>query len=128
MAESLVIVEYVDEINPATFAVYSTTGEQQQKALKEAQEGFKTLEEALTGKKFFGGETIGFVDIATGWLPRWVRVIEEIVGVSIVNENNLPLINAWFDDFMELELVKGSLPSKDKLYAFNKARREKLLA
>ncbi|XP_010939723.1 glutathione transferase GST 23-like [Elaeis guineensis] len=157
LAESLVIVEYVDEvwkdgfpimpkdpyeraqarfwakfaedkISPATFAVYSTTGEQQQKALQEAQELFKTLEEALKGKKFFGGETIGFVDIAAGWLPCWVRIIEEIVSVSIVNENNLPLINAWFDDFMELELVKGSLPPKDKLYALNKARREKLLA
>ncbi|XP_038990139.1 glutathione transferase GST 23-like isoform X2 [Phoenix dactylifera] len=157
MPESLVIIEYVDEvwkdgypimpkdpheraqarfwakfvedkITPPTYAVFCTTGEQQQKALQEAQESFKTLEVALKDKKFFGGEKIGFVDIAAGWLPCWVRMIEEIVGISIVNENIHPLINAWFDNFLALELVKGSLPPKDKLYALNKARREQFLA
>ncbi|XP_008812228.1 glutathione transferase GST 23-like [Phoenix dactylifera] len=157
MAESLVIIEYVDEvwkdgypimpkdpyeraqarfwakfvedkINPAIYAVFCTTGEQQQKALQEAQESFMTLEVALKSKKFFGGEMIGFVDIVAGWLPYWLRIIEEIVGVSIVNENIQPLINEWFDNFLELDLVKGSLPPKDKIYAINKARREQLLA
>lgn len=108
--------------------MYSTVGEQQQKALEEARESYRTLEEALKGKKFFGGETIGFVDLVAGWLSCWVRVAEEVIGVNIVNENDLPLINAWFDNFMELELVKGSLPPKDKLYALNKARWEKLHA
>lgn len=33
---------------------------------EEARQKLKTLESAIAGKNFFGGETIGFVDIAAG--------------------------------------------------------------
>ncbi|CAI9772770.1 unnamed protein product [Fraxinus pennsylvanica] len=46
---------------------FSKVGEEQEKCVKEACEHLKTLESALEeGKRFFGGETIGFVDIAAG--------------------------------------------------------------
>ncbi|KAJ9673952.1 hypothetical protein PVL29_023479 [Vitis rotundifolia] len=41
------------------------------KAAKELRENLKTLESALEGKHFFGGETIGFLDIAVGWIGCW---------------------------------------------------------
>ncbi|XP_072980454.1 glutathione transferase GST 23-like [Typha angustifolia] len=157
LAESLVIVEYVDEAwkdgypimpkdpyeraqarfwakyaedkcLPAFFAVYFTTGEAQMKALQETKESFKSLEKALEGKKFFGGETIGYLDVVVGWFPFWVRIIEEIAGVDIVNGEDLPLMNAWFQRFLDVEVVKKSLPPKDKVYERNRARREKLLS
>ncbi|KAK7839014.1 glutathione transferase gst 23 [Quercus suber] len=45
---------------------YLWEGEEKEKAAKEARENLKTLESGLEGKHFFGGETLGFVDIAAG--------------------------------------------------------------
>ncbi|KAJ0984643.1 hypothetical protein J5N97_002999 [Dioscorea zingiberensis] len=155
LAESTVIIEYVDEAWPtgyrimpqdpfekaqarfwahfiddkclkAVFPVYTSTGEELNKAVKEAQETLKALEKALEGKKFFSGEAIGYLDIVAGWMPYLIRMTEELAGVTVVDAGTLPLLNAWFDDFLDVDVVKSSLPPKDKLYAFNRARREKL--
>ena len=113
---------------PAIFDVYSKTGDELQKAVQDAQETLKTLEQALKGKKFFGGETIGYLDIIVGWLPCLLRMVEDLAEVSVVNSESLPLINAWFDDFLDVEVVKENLPPKDKMYELNKARREQLVS
>ncbi|KAJ0984676.1 hypothetical protein J5N97_003032 [Dioscorea zingiberensis] len=110
------------------FNVSKNSGEELKKAVKEAQEVLKTLEKALEGKKFFGGETIGYLDIVAGWMPCWLRMFEEIVEVTVVDAKTLPLMNAWFDNFLKVEVVKRSLPPKDKLYAGNRARREQFLS
>ncbi|XP_020246989.1 glutathione transferase GST 23-like [Asparagus officinalis] len=117
-----------DECVPSVYKVYFKTGEELQKAVIEVQESLWTLEEALKGKKFFGGENIGYVDIIAGWIPYWLRMIEDLAGVSILSDENLPSINAWFNAFSDVEAVKEALPPKDKLYAFNRDRREKLIS
>ncbi|OVA15264.1 SAICAR synthetase [Macleaya cordata] len=154
LAESLVIIEYIDETwkeNPilpedpyekamarfwakfadekcvaSVFSVFSKVGEELDKAVKEARENLKTLEMGLKGK-FFGGETIGFVDIAAGWIPLWTRITEEVVGVELVDEESMPLISAWFRDVLDVEVLKERLPPRDKLLAHNKGFRELLL-
>ncbi|KAF2320286.1 hypothetical protein GH714_026714 [Hevea brasiliensis] len=52
-------------------------GKQQEEAIVSIIENFKYLEEELKGKKFFGGETIGLVDIALGWLAYHFNVVED---------------------------------------------------
>ncbi|KAH7655511.1 Glutathione transferase protein [Dioscorea alata] len=104
------------------------TGEEQKKAAKELQEALKTLEKALDGKKFFGGETLGYLDIIVGWIPYWFRMIEEVTGAIIVDDETLPLMNAWFDNFSAVEIVKNTLPPKDELYEFTRGRREEFLS
>ncbi|KAK9270860.1 hypothetical protein L1049_026446 [Liquidambar formosana] len=94
---------------------FSEVGEEQEKAAKEARENLKTLESGLEGKHFFGGETIGFVDIAAGWLGCWARVVEEIVGVKLIDEETMPLLNAWFQNFLQVPIIKESLPPREKL-------------
>ncbi|PKA64803.1 Glutathione transferase GST 23 [Apostasia shenzhenica] len=159
IAESLVIIEYIDEawsdgarrpifpqdpfdraqarfwakfaddrILPATFSVYSGTGEELRKAVEELQEALKTLEGALGGKKFFGGEEIGYLDIAVGWLAYWIPMIEELAGVTVVSRENFQAIHEWFERFLEEEAVKEKLPPKEKMYALNRARREQLIS
>ncbi|ONK74162.1 uncharacterized protein A4U43_C03F3400 [Asparagus officinalis] len=156
VAESSVIVEYIDEawgdgysIMPrdpferaqarfwakfvedkclqGCFEVFSKTGEEQLKAVKELQERLKTLEEYLEGKKFFGGETIGLVDIVAGWIPSWIPIIEEIVGIKIVDEEELPLIYAWMHDILELDLVKKTMPPLDEVKTHMRNIREDVL-
>ncbi|KAF8377335.1 hypothetical protein HHK36_030712 [Tetracentron sinense] len=157
LAESLVIIEYIDETwssenpilpqdpyeramarfwakfaedkcVPTTVGVFSKLGEEQEKCTKEARENLKTLETALKGRKFFGGETIGFVDIAVGWLGYWIRIVEEIVGINLLEEETMPLLSAWVQDFLDVALVKERLPPRDKLLQLNKGFREQMIA
>ncbi|MCL7039565.1 hypothetical protein MKW94_023109 [Papaver nudicaule] len=156
VAESLVIIEYIDETwkeNPilpedsqkratARFwakyaeekcgvsvynALCKVDKEEQEKAVKEARENLKTLEMGLMGK-FYGGEKIGFADLAAGWVPFWTRIIEEIIGVKLVDEENMPSLSVWFEDVLHDEILKEILPPWDKALAHNKAFREKLIS
>ncbi|XP_068637779.1 glutathione transferase GST 23-like [Aristolochia californica] len=154
IAESLVIIEYLDEVwknnpilpedpyeramarfwakyadekcFPAIFGAFAKTGEDQEKCIKEGQECLKVLEGALHGKKFFGGETIGLVDIAVGLYGYWIPLVEETVGIKIIEDSNLPLLTTWFQDFLALEVVKEILPPRENLISVLKALRTKL--
>ncbi|KAF2320256.1 hypothetical protein GH714_026457 [Hevea brasiliensis] len=110
ICESLVVLEYVDETwkqfpllpqDPyerakarfwAKFGddksirfVLLTEGKEQQEATLIALQNLKYLEEELRGKKFFGGENIGLVDLALGWLAYYLEIYEEYV-----EENRVP--------------------------------------
>ncbi|KAM0854853.1 hypothetical protein ACQ4PT_050170 [Festuca glaucescens] len=129
MAESDVIVEYIDECNAAIYPVFTTAiGEGQAKLVHEAQQCLKTLQKALEGKKFFGGDAVGYLDIIVGWYARWLPIIEELSGTSIVTDEELPLMKAWFDRILAVNVLKETLSPKDKLLPLNKVRREQLLS
>lgn len=113
---------------PAVFAACTTAGEEQVKALKEAQETLKPLEELLKGKRFFGGETIGYLDLVFGWMAVWVPMNEEIMGVTVVDESTMPLLHAWFQEFPNVPLVKERLPPREKLVPFLRAFRERMIS
>lgn len=106
----------------------SKVGEEQLKAVKEMQESLKTLEGHFGGKKFFGGETIGFVDIIAGRMPCWLGIIEEIIGIKIISEKELPLISAWIKDFLDHNLVKETMAPLEKVMAHIRAIRENVLS
>ncbi|KAL1334614.1 hypothetical protein AAHE18_11G189400 [Arachis hypogaea] len=113
LAESLLILDYIDETwkqnpllphspyeralvrfwskfvddkcMPTVVAAFSNVGEEQQKAAEEARENLKKLEVGLEGKRFFGGDNIGFADIAIGWLPYWIGIVEEVVAINLID-------------------------------------------
>ncbi|OIV96578.1 hypothetical protein TanjilG_28435 [Lupinus angustifolius] len=149
LAESLVILEYIDETwkqnpllpldpyekakarfwsrfvdekcVPAVMTTFSKGGVEQKKAAEEARENLKTLESGFEGKRYFGGEKIGFTDVATGWLGCWVRLVEEIVGINLIDTKSMAKLNAWFDDFLEHPIIKECMPPREKLLEHNKA-------
>ena len=80
-----------------------------------ATENLKFLEEEMKGKKFFGGERIGYVDLTLGWLANLVSIFEEIVGLKIVDEEKFPLLYSWMQDFAEAPIIRDNWPPRDKM-------------
>ncbi|KAK2969064.1 hypothetical protein RJ640_021103 [Escallonia rubra] len=106
-------------------STFSKLGEEQDKAAKVAREN---LESALEGKLFFGGEAIGFADIAIGWMGIWTRIVEEIIDVKLIDEATMPLVSTWFQDFPDAPIIKERVPPRDKLLKHNKGFHKMLTA
>lgn len=94
-------------------SAFTKKGEEKEKVAKEARENLKILESGLGGKQFFGGESIGFVDIAAGWIGLWARIVEEIAEVNLIDTETMPLLNAWFGRVLEFPTLKECLPPQD---------------
>ncbi|XP_048137892.1 glutathione S-transferase U8-like [Rhodamnia argentea] len=156
IAESQVILEYIDETwkdNPilprdpyeramarfwAKFfdeKCMSTlwkscmrSGPEREKAYEEACDLLSTLEGELKGKKFFGGDTVGFVDIVASFVGHWVGTIQEAVGDNVLNKDKFPVLCKWAEEFRNCPIIKESLPPRDMIVAFFKAQREMITA
>ncbi|KAF5201049.1 Glutathione s-transferase [Thalictrum thalictroides] len=93
-------------------------------ALEGVTSGLALLEEAFEklskGKGFFGGDTIGYLDIALGSCLGWLRVTEKLSGMSIIDETKLPNIYAWSERFCSDPAVKELMPDTEKLFEFAK--------
>ncbi|KAI8548349.1 hypothetical protein RHMOL_Rhmol07G0267100 [Rhododendron molle] len=113
---------------PALLATFTKQGEEQEKSAKEAQEILKTLESGLEGKPFFGGETIGFVDISAAWIEIWTKINEEITNIKLVDEKTMPLLCVWFQHVLENPIIKECLPPREKLVEHIKGFRSRSMA
>ncbi|OAY32123.1 probable glutathione S-transferase [Manihot esculenta] len=140
IAESLVILEYIDETwkhNPllpqdpheralarfwakfaddkcliGAFEAFWKQGEEKEKAIESAVESFAFLEKEIKGKKFFSGEQIGYLDIVMGWIPHWLNVMEEVGGMKLIDAENFPALHEWTQSFIEIPIIKQVLPPR----------------
>ncbi|KAH6798186.1 glutathione S-transferase TAU 8 [Perilla frutescens var. hirtella] len=145
IAESSVILEYIDEVwegpsifpndpfdramarfwvkfiddkcGPAAWRVCWSAGEEREKAKEEAIEGLKFLEEEIEGKKFFGGDSIGVVDIVANFFAHWFLILQELAGLEILSEEKFPNLWKWVNEYCNDNFLKENLPDKDKLTA-----------
>ncbi|CAN8270024.1 unnamed protein product [Cochlearia groenlandica] len=95
---------------------------EREKMVEEANEGLKTLEKELGDKRFFGGETIGFVDIAATFVAYWLGIVQEASGVTIMTAEKFPKLQVWSEDFVGNNVIKEALPPKQELVALFKAQ------
>ncbi|KAK4857556.1 hypothetical protein QYF36_002612 [Acer negundo] len=144
ICESLIIVEYIDEVwhdkstpllpsdpyqrSQARFwadytdkkissfgrNLWAGKGEEHEAAKKELIEYLKTMEGELGDKHFFGGERIGFVDVALVPITSWFYTYETLGNFSIGAE--CPKLIAWSKRCLEKESVAKSLPHPHKIY------------
>ncbi|KAI3444894.1 hypothetical protein Pfo_001559 [Paulownia fortunei] len=156
ICESLVILEYIDEIwkqhpllpqdpyekamarfwakfgdekqvLPSIWSVFISQGKEQEEATAQAAGNLQFLEEQLKGKKFFGGETIGYLDLAFGWMANLISILEEIVDMKLVDAEIFPLLSAWMSNFSDDRVIKEYWPPRDKMIEKFKAMREPYL-
>lgn len=123
-------IRFAEDKGPAMWIVFRTSGKEQEKGIKDSLEMLRAIEEhGLAGdKKFFGGEKIGLVDIAFGGIAHWLGVIEDILGVKLLEPNTFPRLHAWIKNFKKVPIIKENLPTHDEMLVYFKRGREKLLA
>ncbi|RDX92927.1 putative glutathione S-transferase [Mucuna pruriens] len=144
ISESLVIVEYIDEIwksNPilpsephqralarfwskfiddkivgaAWKAVFTVDEKEREKNVQETSEALPFLENEIKDKKFFGGEEIGLIDIAGVYIAFWVPMIQEIAGLELLTSAKFPKLYKWSQELVNHPVIKESLPPREPL-------------
>ncbi|XP_078162564.1 putative glutathione S-transferase [Carex rostrata] len=145
VCESLIIVEYIDDVwsdkapllpsDPyqraqarfwADFVdkkvydcgtrLWKLKGDEQEAAKKEMIEILQLLEAQLGDKKYFGGDTFGFIDVAFIPFTNWFYSYETCGNFSI--EEVAPKLVAWAKRCMERESVAKTLYDPKKVYEF----------
>ncbi|KAK6132556.1 hypothetical protein DH2020_033658 [Rehmannia glutinosa] len=145
ICESLIIVEYIDEVwkdkspllpydpyqraqarfwsdvidkkvSIAGKGIWSTKGEEQETTKKEMIDALKLFEGELGDKRYFGGDDFGFVDVALIPFYSWFHVYETFGNFSI--EENCPKLIEWAKRCMEKDSVSKSLADPNKVYEF----------
>ncbi|CAL5002686.1 unnamed protein product [Urochloa decumbens] len=102
-----------------------TDGEEQERLVRETREGLAILESQLDGKRFFGGDSIGFVDLATCTLAYWRELLEEGTGVRVMADGEYPALRRWAKEYTSDEAVRRLLPDRDRLVAYYAASKDK---
>uniref|UniRef100_A0A0E0JTM4 glutathione transferase n=1 Tax=Oryza punctata TaxID=4537 RepID=A0A0E0JTM4_ORYPU len=156
VCESLVVVEYVDEAFPGPpllpadpnlraaarfwarfiddkctkpfWLALWTDGEVQEGFATEIKENLKLLEGQLKGRRFFGGDDIGYLDLAASGYAYWLEVFEEVAGVSLVTADEYPELSRWAKEYASDDRVRACLPDRAKLLEHFTAMKEMFMA
>ncbi len=66
-------------------------------------------------KKFFGGETIDFLDLVVGYLPNWLKFKEELGAIKLLDAEKFPSFHEWAKKFVEIPIIKEKIPMPEDL-------------
>ena len=107
---------------------FTADGEEEKtEGIKQMLAAVHTLEGALKecskGKPFFGGDSVGYVDIALGGLLAFLQGTEELCGSKPFDIANTLLLLAWVERFTALDAAKVALPDVTKLVESAKTKR-----
>ncbi|KAJ1264622.1 hypothetical protein BS78_08G013700 [Paspalum vaginatum] len=117
-----------DKLSPPIWRWFTTAGREQEDAREAAVEQLLVLERELgDGRRFFGGEEVGFADLSLGPLAYVIPIYEEITGARLVAEETLPSLAAWMGRFLASPVVRDHLPPMDDLRRRYQAVREAFL-
>lgn len=112
----------------AARTAFFTEGEEKENAIKYLEDTVRVLDEELKGKKFFGGENIGFSDLALGWMAFWLPVSEEVASFEVLDSKKFPWFVSWTENFLQVPVIKENLPPRDKTVEFFQNYRQQRLA
>ncbi|CAN1282541.1 Probable glutathione S-transferase [Linum perenne] len=145
ISESLLIIEYIDEtwgndysilptdpydraiarfwakfvddkVLPTAFKAVVGKDKEREDALEEFSQQITFLEGELKGKEYFGGERIGFVDIAAFFILHWIDVMQE-PSLQLITEEKIPGLVKWMRKLLTVDAVKETLPPREKQIA-----------
>ena len=102
-----------------------TAGEAQARFARETKESLAVLDAQLEGRRFFGGDALGFVDLAACTLAHWLDVLEEVAGVRLAGDGEYPALRRWAKEYTADKTVRRFLPDRGELVAFFAANKER---
>ncbi|CAA7038090.1 unnamed protein product [Microthlaspi erraticum] len=110
------LAKFVDEqLAPVGFRSLVKAEKGIEVAIKEAQELIMFLEKEVTGKDFFGGEKIGFLDMVIGTMIPYCGVRAwEFMGIDMIPEEKFPELNRWIKNLNEVEIVRECVPPREE--------------
>nr|AHA46511.1 tau class glutathione S-transferase [Larix kaempferi] len=124
-----------DKLLPCIRGVFCGQGEALHKAAEELVTNIVLIEEALktsscfSGKPYFGGDEIGFLDIALGgFLASFLKALQKATDTVLIDPEIMPLLCAWIDRFCEYDTVKEVMPDPAKQLEILSAGRATYLA
>nr|CAD1835427.1 unnamed protein product [Ananas comosus var. bracteatus] len=136
ICESAIILQYIDEVWPEPGPRYFPrihmnwfpallkiikvkTEKEKAEALEQSFVGLSLLEEtykkSFEGKAFFGGDNVGYLDIIFGSFLGWVKAIEKISDIKLIDKAKFPLLAKWAERFASVATVKEHVPKTDEL-------------
>ncbi|CAN1846596.1 Glutathione S-transferase U8 [Linum perenne] len=100
---------------PTAFKAVVGKDKEREDALEEFSQQITFLEGELKGKEYFGGERIGFVDIAAFFILHWIDVMQP--SLQVVTEEKIPGLVKWMRNLLTVDAVKKTLPPREKQIA-----------
>ncbi|XP_076912601.1 glutathione S-transferase U16-like isoform X2 [Bidens hawaiensis] len=80
-------------------------------------EGSLMLEEAFVklskGKTFFGGDDIGYLDVALGSFIGWFKFNGSVFGLNVIDEARTPRLTEWVKCMWSHEVARSIIPSHE---------------
>ncbi|KAF7124959.1 hypothetical protein RHSIM_Rhsim12G0053700 [Rhododendron simsii] len=118
---SYLIVQWL----PTLSGIWKAEGEEAKAAaLEQFMEGMMLLEDAFVkcgkGKDFFGGDTIGYLDIALGSFLGGLRAFEKMANIELLDETKTPGLFGWAERFGSNAAVMDVIPEIEKLVEYAK--------
>ncbi|XP_011087001.1 glutathione S-transferase U17-like [Sesamum indicum] len=143
ICESLIIVQYIDEVwtdGPSIlpsdpydraiarfWAAYiddkwfplfqllrDAQGEERKAVVEKISGGLLLLEGAFVdcskGKAFFGGDNVGYLDIALAGCVGWMRASDILLGAKFLDETKTPHLVGWVGKLYSDSSVKDLMP------------------
>ncbi|XP_071741098.1 glutathione transferase GST 23-like [Rutidosis leptorrhynchoides] len=155
ICESLVMLEYIDEtwkdISPllpkdpldrakarfwakfgdeqviaSFYDCYMKHGKEQEEANVKVLANLEHLEKLLNEKRFFNGESLGFLDLVFGWIADYCSPLEVLTKSKLLNEDSFPNLCAWKNKFLESTPKSENWPDQESLLVrFQKMKESK---
>uniref|UniRef100_A0A0D9V201 Glutathione S-transferase n=1 Tax=Leersia perrieri TaxID=77586 RepID=A0A0D9V201_9ORYZ len=117
---------FVDgELLTAWMGIYDggRSAEERAASLARARAALDRLEGELgEGRRWFGGERVGLVDVALGGFVPAMVASEAATGVGIVDAARTPMLAAWVERFCALDEAKAAMPPIERLVEVGKKR------
>ncbi|XP_074297613.1 putative glutathione S-transferase [Silene latifolia] len=141
--ETLVIIEYIDEIwkenpllpiNPYERAqtrfwakfieekIGATSskalpmrGQGTQEAIDELLTQLEIFEKEMKGNKLFKENINKFLDVIGLYVIYWIPILQEVAGKDVFTRDKFPEIYNWADDILNCNIIKDNLPNREKM-------------
>ncbi|XP_042480459.1 glutathione transferase GST 23-like [Macadamia integrifolia] len=118
-----------DKLGPSVGSVFQSmaslaTGEGDQgvvgAAVEEMRKNLRIVEEEMEkgwfrGRRFFGGDSVGMLDLVIGCGSHWIWALEEVAGLSLVDDTTFPRFHSWLRDLEQLPEFTQTIPPADQL-------------